>query len=217
MRILRDRGVNLVFDVGANVGQYAQSLRDYGYSKDILSIEPLPDAWEVLRKNAAKDPRWTVAPRCAVGARDELQEIFVSDNSVSSSLHPILGTHLDAEPRSRYVDSELVNVIRLDTLADPYLQRETVAFLKLDIQGHEGPALDGATSLLPKLAGLQIELSLAPLYDGQALYRPLLAALDDAGFEIWGLTPGFADPKSGRLLQFDAILVRPDFPERPGS
>jgi len=32
--------------------------------------------------------------------------------------------------------------------------------------------------------------------------------LESLGFVIWDLQPGFRDKLSGRLLQFDAILVK---------
>lgn len=212
VRLLRTQGVNCVLDIGANTGQYASALRQHGYLGAIVSIEPLSQAWHQLQRRAARDALWTVAPRCAVGASEEEREFHISENSVSSSLHRILETHIDAEPRSRHVDSEIVTVTTLDAIAERYLDTSTVPFLKLDIQGHEDQALASATAALPRLVGIQLELSLTPLYEGQQLYKPLVEDLERAGFEIWNLVPGFADPATGRLLQFDAIFFRPVSP-----
>src|ERR1700683_2208237 len=68
--MMRANGVNLVFDVGANIGQFALSLRDAGYDGRIVSFEPLSDAWEKLKEASRSDGLWEVAPRGAIGAED---------------------------------------------------------------------------------------------------------------------------------------------------
>ena len=68
-RALTVQGIDAVIDVGANVGQYASSLRAAGWVGPILSIEPAPEAHAVLRARAADDPRWLVAPPMAIAER----------------------------------------------------------------------------------------------------------------------------------------------------
>ncbi len=70
VRMLRANGVNLVFDVGANVGQFALSLREAGYRGRIVSFEPLGDAWAKLHETSRNDELWEIAPRGAIGVED---------------------------------------------------------------------------------------------------------------------------------------------------
>jgi hypothetical protein len=58
-----------VLDVGSNVGQFGVNLRNAGYRGRIISFEPTSAAHARLKQNAAHDANWTVAPRCAVGAK----------------------------------------------------------------------------------------------------------------------------------------------------
>jgi hypothetical protein len=55
---------------------------------------------------------------------------------------------------------------------------------------------------------IQIEMSLAPLYAGQALFGDLYAELTGAGFTLVGLESNFVDPRTGQLLQVDGIFSR---------
>src|SRR5208337_3648960 len=81
-------------------------------------------------------------------------------------------------------------------------------FLKLDVQGFEYKVLQGAEQFLAHVAGIQIELSLVPLYDGEHLFHPMLHDLEERGYDLWSLIPGFVDPETGRLLQLDTIFFR---------
>src|SRR5579862_2380847 len=75
--------VNLVFDVGANTGQFGRELRQLGYRGRIVSFEPLSAAWAKLKDASNNDPMWEVSPRCAIGSEDGEIEIHIAGNSAS--------------------------------------------------------------------------------------------------------------------------------------
>src|SRR3954447_8852354 len=58
--LLRELRVNVVLDVGATVGQYADKLRRTGYAGRIVSFEPVAELCAELRERAAADDRWHV-------------------------------------------------------------------------------------------------------------------------------------------------------------
>jgi FkbM family methyltransferase len=200
--------INLVFDVGANTGQFGALLREAGYAGRVVSFEPLSAAHLRLSKLARHDPLWEVASPMAIGSENGEIELHVSRNSVSSSVLSMLEAHSSAAPESAYVSSETVPLRTLDTVAEAYLRPDTELFLKIDTQGYEDRVLRGAGTVLQRTKGLQLELSLVPLYAGQRQFDDLLAELKSAGFELWNITPAFVDPVRGRLLQVDATLFR---------
>jgi FkbM family methyltransferase len=157
--------IDLVLDVGANVGQYAKSLRDLGYSGRIVSFEPLSSAYSQLKTASKKDPLWEIAPQTAIGNQEGEIIINIAGNSQSSSALPMLDAHVQSAPESAYSGSETVKLSRLDTLAKDYIKSETKSiFLKIDVQGLEKQVLEGATAILPLVKGIKLELSLVPLY-----------------------------------------------------
>ena len=49
--------LDLMFDVGANIGQYGKLIRYQGYTKTIVSFEPLESAHKQLLKISSKDDK----------------------------------------------------------------------------------------------------------------------------------------------------------------
>jgi FkbM family methyltransferase len=207
--MLEAHRVNLILDVGANVGQFGAELRRHvGFKGRLVSFEPMRQAHAVLKARAAGDGLWEVAPRAAIGARDGAIAINVSENSVSSSVLPMLEAHSKAAPGSRYSSTEEVPLTRLDVAANSYFANDSIAFLKIDTQGYEWEVLEGATETLRRVVGVQLEVSLIPLYDGQKLMPELVDEMNRRGFSLWAIAPAFADPGTGRLLQADATFFK---------
>lgn len=205
--MLSAHNVNLVFDVGANVGQFALSLREAGYKGRIVSFEPLSDAWESLRKASREDDLWEVAPRAAIGAVEGEIELHVAGNSQSSSALGMLDTHLRLIPESEYIAKEIVPLRRLDDLGMSYLRPDSVLFLKADVQGFEDRVLKGAERLFEKAVGVHLEVSLVPLYKDQCLYYDLENYLRNRRFELWDLKPEYFD-SMGRLIWGSGVFFR---------
>jgi FkbM family methyltransferase len=196
-----------VIDVGANVGQFAQWVRGTGFTGEIISFEPLPEEHAVLVAAAEQDPSWTVAPRCALGATESSADIHVAGNSQSSSLLDMKELHSANAPTSAYVDTIETPVRRLDdALADAGFDA-TDALLKIDTQGFETEVLRGGPETLKKISAAQAELSLAELYEDQALASEVFALLGTAGLELSIISDCF-NTGDGQILQIDGGFTR---------
>ena len=207
--LLNAHQVDLVLDIGANTGQWACDLRHSGYDGEMISFEPLAEAHGALVRNARGTHNWTIAPRLALGDCNAEVEINVAGNSFSSSILPMLPTHVNGAPHSAYVGTEKIAMVTLDSLVGTVIPSDCQRiFCKLDVQGFEAKVLAGAVALLERTVGLQMEMSLAPLYQGQTAFTELLETMTGLGFELFGLVPGFVDPASGRMLQVDGVFFR---------
>ena len=199
--------IDIIFDVGASTGLYAQLTRKEGFKGRIISFEPLPEAHQKLSLNAEKDSLWTVHPRCAVGSSAGTTKINISKNSYSSSILPMLDAHSSAAPESVYVGAVETPVITLESVFEKYRNQSERTFLKIDTQGFESEVLTGCLSKLPHITAIQIELSTVPLYEGQKLYRYFFDFFESKDFYLWSILPGFANSTTGQHLQFDAVFV----------
>ncbi len=205
--LARNLGVDTILDVGANEGQWAQRLRKDGYVGVIHSFEPLADAYQGLYRRSSRDHDW-YAHNLGLGATIEERVIHVAGNSTSSSFLPMAPAHAEAAPYSTYVGEQSVSVVTLDSLWTDGFGRGDRLYLKIDVQGGEMDVLRGAQSALTHVQLLELEMSLVPLYEGQTLSGEMSGFLGSQGFELVGLDEGFADPRTGRLLQYDAIYRR---------
>jgi FkbM family methyltransferase len=208
LKMLTVNEIDLVLDVGANVGQYTTQLFEIGYQGKVISFEPLSSAYEQLLISSQNNSNWEVAERCAIGNFDGEIEINISGNSESSSVLNILPAHIDAAKKSAYVGSELVKIYRLDGLIQSRLTEFQAPFLKIDTQGYEDRVLQGASAILPQIKGLYLEMSLVPLYEDQLLFEDMLDKIKNMGFSLYGLIPGFFDYRTGRLLQVMGTFFR---------
>jgi len=206
-RVLESRNIQLILDVGANIGQYGQRLRHNGYRGELLSFEPLSSAFRPLEARAKADGHWQVV-RSALGDHDGEIAIHIAANSYSSSALPMLERHLASAPDSVYLGEEQVPLRRLDTVFAERGLEASAMMLKLDVQGFEKQVISGASHALRSVQIIESELSLVPLYEGQALFAEIIELLRGYGFRLIFIEPGFADAKSGELLQVDGLFVR---------
>jgi FkbM family methyltransferase len=200
--------IDVVFDIGANAGQFAKDIRLAGYEGRIVCFEPLPSSHRALIENTVGDRKTTIHPRVAIGSSSETVKINISENLVSSSILEMLPAHLEAAPQSIYTGQVETAVVPLDAVFDEYASGDDVVFIKIDTQGYEWKVLDGASDSLSRSKGVLLELSLVPLYKDQHLWMDFLNRLETEGFSLWKIMEGFTHPVIGQSLQFDGVFFR---------
>jgi FkbM family methyltransferase len=207
-KILQAHNINVVFDIGSNTGQFAIEMREFGYTGKIISFEPLPDAYKALLNASAADDKWMVHERCAVGAEAGSITINVAGNSVSSSILPMLSSHLESAPESKYTHAVESKIITLDSIYSQYCDNNDNVLIKIDTQGFEWQVLDGANQALSACKAVLLELSLVPLYEGQRLWQDFMTRLLSLNFAIYAIQPNFVDANTGQTMQFDGIFIK---------
>lgn len=205
--VLERNDVDLFLDVGANVGQTGTALRLWGYRGRILSFEPVSACHERLRAAAMGDSAWQVMDRMALGDRDGAADILISEADDLSSLAAPTAALKKALPRAMLAQRETVPLARLDTFFKDGLNARR-PFLKIDAQGHDFAVLNGAEGIMPSLWGIQVEMSLLPLYEGETLYREILNFLHERGFRPHLITDRTFSRRLGRQLQIDGVFFR---------
>jgi FkbM family methyltransferase len=151
-----DRGIDLVVDVGANIGSICIPAVARGLAQRAVAIEPQPINCRLLRANVAVnglDDRIEIFERAAASSDAlpltlELSEDNWGDHRISLTRTP--GRYGEASRAHIEVKS-----IALDSLAA--IDATTRFLLWMDIQGYEGHALQGAKRLLAGAPPLVLE------------------------------------------------------------
>src|SRR4029077_10046632 len=93
--------IDCVGDVGAKQGQYARLLRRLGFAGLILSFEPNPEVFHVMRSAFEHDKGWR-GYNCGLGSSDGEMDFNMFE-------HPVLDSFL---PRGDILHSKLVRTAK---------------------------------------------------------------------------------------------------------
>lgn len=192
----------LVLDVGANIGDFAATIRSLEPRARVVCFEPVPDAAAHLRSRFTADTSVTIE-ECAVSDTAGTATLSVSDNSVFSSLLPMrseMGEVYDPEQLVVTKQAEVATVRLDDVITEP------VTLLKIDVQGHEIAAFEGARHMLAQTHAVLAEVTFVSHYEGDSSFFQIHEFLSDCGFDLVALGEG--RHHAGRLMWVDACYAR---------
>ena len=207
LKIVNNCNINVLFDIGAADGGYVKNMRKFGYTKKIISFEPLKSSFEGLKKAASKDNNW-LYNNYALGNENTKSVINIAGNFDSSSILNMLPMHINSAPESKFVAQQEIEIKKFDSIIDSFCKKEDRIMIKIDTQGYEKNVLEGASESLDRVSIIQIEMSIVPLYENGLLIFDMVKYLSDKGFMLFSLENGFANRETGQLLQVDGIFVK---------
>ncbi len=206
MKIIQYYKIDTLFDIGANVGQYASKMREIGFKDKIVSFEPLKSAFKTLQEKSSNDNNWIIN-NYALGDENTVSVINVSENSVFSSIMPILSAPIENDSQAKTITKEQIEIKKIDSIFNIFCNDSNNVMIKIDTQGFEKNVIDGAIESLKKIKIIQLEMSIVPLYENELLVGEMIKYLEDKGFKLFSLENGFSNPINGQLMQVDGIFV----------
>ncbi len=166
----------LLFDVGANVGNYAANLLEsFGNKATIYCFEPSHLTFQALHRRFEQNPQI----RCFhTGMGEENAQLMLYSNKDLSGFASVYQRDL-AQHQEVMNQSEEVSIQTLDNFCNTQ-KISHIDFLKLDVEGHELAVLKGAKQLLKdkKIASLQFEFGGSSI-DSRAYFRDFWNILNE--------------------------------------
>ena len=205
--LLNHHDINVIIDIGANIGQYGSEMRNLGFTGEIISFEPIKEAFQKLKQTATGDQNWKVY-NYSIGERDGQTIINIAKNSVSSSILKSLPQLTESAPEAEFIRKETVEIRKLDSLFEDLKVSNKNIYLKIDTQGYEEMVVLGALNSLQFIKGIQIEMAFKPSYEGAINFHEMKAKLKSLGFHLQALENGFYDTKTGEQLEVDGIFYK---------
>jgi len=212
--ILAAQRINLILDVGANIGQFGRELRRHvGYVGRIVSFEPSPSSLPKLTLTAKQDGNWVVRP-IGLSAESGEADLHLFSASVMDSLHA-KDESVTGGPDFHFPDfrQTATATVHLSTLADEY--GDAIAgvgtphvLLKSDTQGHDLEVFAGAKGLAPEVVAVFVELSAQAIYEEQPSMNLIISTLQSEGFTPVAFEPVSKSPDRLRVVEFDGLFMR---------
>jgi FkbM family methyltransferase len=207
MDFLEDRKIDVVLDVGANVGQFGASLRNKGYRGKIISFEPLGSEFQRLATIANADSNWE-AYNFALGAASGDATINVSDSSVFSSIQTLNSAAIEFDSGAVVRRTE---TIKMRTLDEFFPNLSGKVLLKIDTQGYEKQVLEGGRQMLLQVKGILLELPIIMIYKGTWQFHEAVEFMASIGFIPAQIEPVIYHSKDKvSLVEVDCLFRQRD-------
>ncbi|MBC7710600.1 MAG: FkbM family methyltransferase [Rhizobacter sp.] len=209
-RLFKMLDIDLVLDVGGNAGQFARLIRSrVGYRGPLVSFEPIPELAERLRHAARSDHAWTVVEAALGDVTCSTSFNVMKSSPLSSLLAP---SHNETQRLMKH--NQVARNISVDMLTlseffkrSPQFSTCRNVYLKLDVQGYEKNIIDGAGSSLQRVAALQAEMSVIPIYEATPNYKQVMQVIENQGYAL-SFIPAHNYEQFPDMLDFDCHFVR---------
>jgi len=184
--LIHDRDVRVIFDVGANVGFVTYQFQKRFPMADIYCFEPNPNVFNKLTQNYVNDKNIHPVHK---GMADQSGELFFNLNSNTGTSSFLTPTKYHKTHQAKHqLDPVTVPVITIDEFS----QEENIThidILKLDIEGYELKALQGAEKLLntQKIDIIFTEICILRQYEEQVLFHELTAFLENKNYYLYNV------------------------------
>jgi FkbM family methyltransferase len=208
-RVFQEWEISAVIDVGANLGQYRDFLRnEVEFSGPILSVEPIPELAQGLTNRAVSDANWRIVEAALGESAGNGTFNITAASDFSSLLTP------GDFSRSHFAKATEVNRridVKIETL-DWIIDRNrrflgSSVYLKLDTQGFDLQILGGLKTESNSIVAAQTEASVIGLYDGAPNFVQSIETFTNRGFTVSGIFP-LNVGHFPRLIEFDCHFVK---------
>ena len=185
----------IVFDVGANVGEYAESvLAAGGNHVRLYCFEPGREAAQELKENLNGDSRATVE-NVALSNTSGRQILYNIQGNPACAQASLTSSYLNTIDMPSNIISQCVDVIRGDSFCEES-KIDHISLLKIDVEGLELKVIQGFKNMIRSgaIEKIQLEFNLTTLFE-----RVLLADIQQEliGYSFYRLLA------SGELLELD--------------
>lgn len=173
LRLFAKHNPRLCVDIGANKGDYSETLLHLTDSR-VIAFEPLPKTFDILTKLQARFPNRMTVVNKGVGDKDAVLDLNFGDEDSTLASFSKEVSEID------YVGQNNRNAIKIEVITLDRFFKESNApecsqidLLKIDTEGYEYEVLIGAKETIesrkPKF--IQIEYNWHQLFKGQSLYK----------------------------------------------
>lgn len=201
LRLLELNSQYTVLDCGAYKGAKAQQVLKLWPAARVYCFEPQPEVFRHLEERFADEKRCTAVMK-ALSDQPGSMNLYVTSEQYTSSL---------LEPKEKEIHTEQVVAVDVTTI-DQFVAESgitDVRLIKLDLQGNELKALEGARKTLLNCDAVLTEINFRERYQGCTAFHELYGFLVESGFTLYKLYDIHGYPNGAWMLG-DALFIKHD-------
>lgn len=193
---------DIVVDGGAHIGNWTKMVSEFLPNSKYILIEPNPIIYSRIDDNlSGKKIDYTIIKK-ALGAQKGNMELNIWENVDSDLTGSSLCEHVRGEATKK-INCELID---LDSIIDIYKQAPD--FIKLDLQGFELQALQGAKEILKSAELMIIEFGCLDAYINRTSVRDLIDIMYENSYCLYDVMDLNYRPFDNALTAGDFIFVK---------
>lgn len=204
----------VIFDVGAHHGKIANRYKELFPDSTIYCFEPYPESFEILSRKFSSDNNVFLVNK-AVSDKKGKTKFYVNSMDATNSLLPRPKSSRRYYPKTITHENTIdVDIITIDEIAESN-NIDGIDILKLDIQGGEKKALEGAVKLLSsnKISIIFTEIMFVPHYENGVMFNELHNFMIDNNYSLYGFYD-LKTARNGQIRYGDGIFISDEFREK---
>ena len=205
-KILDPKKVNMIIDGGASIGDTSQRFSTLFPNALVHAFEPYPTFLNALHKKANQNQNIKVHP-LALGKNNCSNAFNVNQSEGTNSL--LKPNENATEIYGSLLKTESIIDIQIVKLDDWFKTQESqiIDILKLDIQGSEVDAIEGAKKLFEQglIKTVLCEFMFKNTYQEQACWIELARKIENYGFRLFNLYQ--TQHYKGQIIQADLLFT----------
>ena len=211
-RLVADISSPVVIDGGSHKGDMVDRFGELVAGCQFHCFEPTPDLAAFLREKYRLNAS-VIVNEVALGDAVGTVTLHVNHSLATNSVLPT-GENLQEDLRAlcKTVGQVKVPLTTIDAYCDGLGMRH-VDVIKLDLQGNDFAALQGARKTLATTRAVMVEVLFSEIYSGSGMYYEIVNFLQESGFRLYTLC-GLHYGKNDELLWGDALFLKPGGKQR---
>jgi len=173
----------ILFDIGANIGDFSKKVTEKYPKSTIYSFEPSKFTFELLENNVKQDKR--IKPiNVGFGECEETRTLY--SNASGSGMASLYDRDLN-DTGIEFTQSEIVKIANLDNWVK--LNKVIPDYIKIDVEGSELSVLKGGVETLQYVRAVQFEFG-GTAIDARTFFKDYWNFFSPLNFSIYRYTPG---------------------------